>query len=183
MTDPIITTLSILTIVGQAIALIGIITLWVARKNVSGNWLMRFTAANGPLLALIVSSIAVAGSLYLSDVRGFEPCLLCWYQRIAMYPQVILLFIGFFKRDSRAIFYSGIMSAIGFLISGYHYLMQWGVIPEGSCSVVGYYSVSCAKRLVMHFGYITIPLMAVTAFLLIFLIWLAHRKVARTLKP
>ena len=83
-----------------------------------------------------------------------------------MYPQVILLGMAWLKKDYGIILYSLALSVIGALIAGYHYLLQIGLVPSVNCSAVGY-SISCSQRFVMQFGYITIPMMSLTAFLLI----------------
>lgn len=83
-----------------------------------------------------------------------------------MYPQVILLDMSFWRRDKKVIPYSMALSIFGALIAGYHYLIQVGIVSNLPCSAIGY-SVSCVKLFVMQFGYVTIPLMSLIAFLLI----------------
>jgi len=120
-------------------------------------------------LAFTAVLIATLGSLTYSEIIGYEPCKLCWIQRILMYPQVLILGLavwGQHKGNRALIDVSLIMSLIGAMVAFYHYLMQLGIIPEGSCAAVGY-SVSCAERFVMEFGYLTIPMMALSAFLFI----------------
>lgn len=118
------------------------------------------------VLALIVALTSTLGSLFYSEIAGYHPCKLCWFERIFMYPQVILFAVALWKKDKNAIYYSFPLSILGLLLSGYHYLLQRGVAPELNCDAVGY-SPSCAKVFVMEFGYITIPLEAFTGFLLI----------------
>ena len=119
--------------------------------------------------AFLVSLGATVGSLFLSEIAQFEPCKLCWFQRIFMYPQVFLLGIALWKKDLGIYTYSIALSAIGAIIAGYHYLLQIGVAPALPCSAVGY-SADCSQRFILQFGYITIPLMAFSAFLLILLL-------------
>ncbi len=125
-----------------------------------------FFGRHGLLIAFLASLIAMSGSLFYSNVAGFTPCELCWFQRIFMYPQVIILFMALWKKDKKIVDYSLALSVIGALIAGYHYLLQIGVASGLPCSAIGY-SVSCVKLFVMEFGYITLPLMSFTAFLLI----------------
>lgn len=134
-----------------------------------------FFGKHALLFSFFVAIIATAGSLFYSEIAGYEPCKLCWYQRILMYPQVIILGTALIVRDARVRIYSVTLSIAGFLIAGYHYLLQLGIAPNLPCSAVGY-SVSCAKNFVMNFGYITIPLMSFTAFSLILCLWAAHAK-------
>jgi disulfide bond formation protein DsbB len=116
---------------------------------------------------LLVSFLATGGSLFYSEIAGFAPCKLCWWQRIFMYPQLPLFFTAFFLNNRSVFYYSLVLSLIGGMISLYHYLLQFGYLRGGDCLAVGY-SVSCVKRFVAEFGFVTIPLMALTAFLLLF---------------
>lgn len=127
------------------------------------------------ILAFVVAFVAMAGSLVYSEIIGYEPCKLCWFQRIFMYPQVFILGLALIKKDRAAADYSIILSVVGAIIAGYHYLLQRGAVPATTCSVVGY-SVSCAQKFVMQYGYITIPLMALTAFVAIALLMLAYKR-------
>jgi len=127
------------------------------------------------LLGLIVSLVATLGSLYYSEVMGYTPCLLCWYQRIFMYPQVFLFGIALWKNDKRVVRYSIALSLIGGLIALYHYTVQIGIFTTTACSAVGY-SASCSDAFFTTFGYITIPMMAFTAFVLLLILGIARLK-------
>jgi len=172
MTATITTILSILTIIGQIIILkhLALIIFWPNHKY---RELIRKYA---PHLALVAVTIATLGSLFYSEIAGYEPCKLCWAQRIFMYPQVILLITAFAKKRAGAMLaYTLPLSVIGGLIAIYHYLLQLGVVSGVACGVVGY-SVSCAQKFVLTYGYITIPLMAVTAFGLSVVAYFANKK-------
>ncbi len=136
--------------------------------------ILNFLRPKALTLAFIVALTATLGSLFFSDVAGYEPCKLCWYQRIFMYPQILLLGFATFKKDKNIINYSLILAIPGMLIALYHYLMQLGFAPALSCAAIGY-SASCSKEFVLQFGYITIPLMSLTAFLLIILLLLTTK--------
>ncbi|MEN9604622.1 MAG: hypothetical protein RJB39_307 [Candidatus Parcubacteria bacterium] len=167
------TTLSWLTVLGQIFVIAVLIYLLTGRMN---NRLMRFVGRHGVLLGAIVALVAMLGSLSYSNIVGYAPCGLCWWQRIFMYPQVFLLGIAAGKKNvhRQVISYYGIiLSLIGVVIAFAHYLLQRGVI-DFSCETVGY-SVSCAKVFTMNLGYITIPLMAFTAFIMIFVCLLVYR--------
>ncbi|UQZ86343.1 Disulfide bond formation protein C [Paenibacillus konkukensis] len=116
-------------------------------------------------MAWAVSLVAVAGSLFLSEVLGFEPCKLCWFQRIFMYPLVIVLGMACYKNDRRLISYVLPLSVIGGFISLYHYAEQKipGLAKLLPCTV----GVPCNQDYIDWFGIITIPLMALAAFILI----------------
>lgn len=126
---------------------------------------LLFVQKHGMLLAFIVALTATLGSLFYSEILGYEPCKLCWYQRIFIYPQVILLGLALWKKDTHIIKYSLALAIIGGLIATNHYILQVTGVSILPCSAVGY-SVSCSKIFVLRFGYITIPMMAVSASLL-----------------
>jgi disulfide bond formation protein DsbB len=136
--------------------------------RVSRPW-KKITAKIGSysiLAALIVSLTATLGSLYLSESRGFEPCKLCWIQRIFMYPIPILLGVSMYKNLKDVYYYVLPLAGVGAVIAAYHYYFQVSGNPLIPCSTVGF-SVSCSERFFTYYGYITIPWMALTAFLLI----------------
>lgn len=119
-------------------------------------------------MIFIVSLIAMLGSLYFSEFRLYEPCEMCWYQRILMYPIVLLSFIGVIKDDINAGLYVRLMSGIGLLVSTYHYALQ--KIPAFGDSANACMGVSCTVQYINWAGFITIPLLALTAFVVIFIL-------------
>lgn len=164
-------TLGILTIVGQVLAVALVLALITHKRG--GN---EFLGKYAMWFAFLVALTATAGSLFYSEIAGYEPCKLCWIQRIFMYPQVLLLGMALWRKERGMMMYAWVFSLLGGLIAGYHYLLQRGVAPALPCSAVGY-SVDCAKVFVMQYGYVTIPLMAFTAFTLILLFaWIGTQK-------
>jgi disulfide bond formation protein DsbB len=117
-----------------------------------------------PYLAFGTALVATLGSLYYSEIVGFIPCTLCWYQRILMYPLILITLVGILTRDERLPHYVLPLSAIGLGFSIYHYLIQLGVIEHTGVCAVG---VPCNARYVNYFGFVTIPFMAGTAFAII----------------
>ena len=123
-------------------------------------------------LAPVVALVCTLGSLYLSDgghwfsnAPEFPPCKLCWYQRIAMYPQVVVLAIAALRRD-RGVRVTGIvLSAIGGAVSIYHLLVER--YPSLSTSTSCDPTNPCGIKWVERFGYLTIPGMALSGFALI----------------
>lgn len=123
--------------------------------------------------------IATLGSLYLQyfgdiarnisrgnlfpDTGGFEPCLFCWWARILMYPIVIIALVGILTKDEKWAKYSLALSVLGFPISFYHWLTQVFPGESGACGPEGI----CGRIYVEYFGFVTIPLMCWTAFLVI----------------
>ena len=116
-------------------------------------------------IAWIQAIAATAGSLIFSEVLGYAPCLLCWYQRIAMYPLVVIIAVGIILNDKKLVFYALPLSIAGGVIAFLQYLLQLGVLTEASfpCRV----GVSCATREVYYFGFITIPFLSLVSFIII----------------
>ena len=115
-------------------------------------------------LALAVATASTAGSLYLSEIAGYEPCRLCWYQRFAMYPLILVLGYAIWKQSRYAAWTAMVVSGIGIGIAGYHVALQRiDGIGDGSCSV----DVPCTGIYVEELGFITIPTMALVGFVTI----------------
>lgn len=127
----------------------------------------------GIYMAWLVSLIATAGSLYLSEVLHYEPCRLCWFQRIFMYPQVIILGIAAYRNDRSASIYAIPLSVIGGCISIYHYMEQ--KIPAMSKLFPCKVGIPCNFDYLNWWGFITIPFMALVAFVLIVIFTSAAR--------
>ncbi len=164
--------LSILTISAQVLIILFLIFIIFKKKFFN---ILNLLQNNSYLIAFIVALIATSGSLFYSEIAKFTPCILCWYQRILMYPQVILFFIALWKNEKNTVDYHLALSIIGGIIALYHYLLQIGVIPKFiNCSTIGY-SIDCAEKFTMNFGYITIPLMSFTAFALIVILMIINK--------
>jgi disulfide bond formation protein DsbB len=118
--------------------------------------------------AWATSVVAMFGSLYFSEIRQFEPCVLCWYQRILMYPLVLILGIAVVKKHYEIALYTMFFSGIGAGISFYHYLLQKVRFFADSAPTCG--RVPCTGQYINWFGFITIPFLALTAFIIIFII-------------
>ncbi|MFY9493402.1 MAG: disulfide bond formation protein B [Minisyncoccia bacterium] len=161
--------LSALTVLGQ-LGIIILIISRLAKKDLS------FIKNRSLLFSFIIALSAMLGSLFYSKIAGYQPCELCWYQRIFLYPQVFILGLALIKKDFSVVPYIKFLSVIGAIIAGYHYLLQLGWLPSLVCEAVGY-SVSCSQRFVMNFGYITLPLMSFTAFVLILLLITGKEKI------
>ncbi len=114
---------------------------------------------------LLQAGIAMAGSLFFSEVMNLPPCVLCWYQRIAMYPIVILVAIGIIRNDRKTYISVLALALPGLLISIYHNLLYWKILPESIAPCM--LGVSCTTKFFEWFGFITIPFMALFAFVMI----------------
>jgi disulfide bond formation protein DsbB len=165
-----------LVVIAQILIVIYAIGLIIRKKNPDSPF-VKALSENGFILAFLVALAATVGSLYYSDIRGYNPCKFCWFQRIFMYPQVILLGIALWKKDFWMKTYGLILSIIGGVIALNHYILQVSGTSILPCSAVGQ-SVSCSKVFVTHLGYITIPMMALSAFILMTLALLMWKKPA-----
>lgn len=131
-------------------------------------------------LALAVAVTATVGSLYLSDVAGFPPCKLCWYQRIAVYPLVPLLGVAAWRRDRGVRPYALALIALGLPVSLYHVVLERLPSLEGGfCDPAN----PCTIIWVQRFGYLTIPAMAATAQVLVAALLLLVRSPASPVDP
>lgn len=130
------------------------------------------------VFSFIVSLVATLGSLFYSEFLKFQPCILCWYQRIMMYPQVILLYIAIARNEKVIKPYLIALNVVGALIAAYHYLIQR--FPQTAftpCDIAG--GVSCIKGYSYHYGYISIPFMALTAFILNIIFLSIHKEISK----
>ena len=126
-----------------------------------------------PYLAWIIALVATVGSLFFSEVMNLPPCVLCWYQRIAMYPLVLIIGVGIISRDSRMKSYALPLALIGLAISIYHNLLYYGILPESIAPCTQ--GISCTSGQIEWLGFITIPLMALTAFMSVSLCLLFYK--------
>lgn len=126
---------------------------------------MQKRLENSLIFISIVSLVATLGSLYFSEVRGFTPCTLCWYQRIFMYPIVLISGIALFQKNVRIALTTAIFAFIGGSISLYHYGIQKLSFLSDSAPACG--DVPCTGQYINYLGFITIPFLALLAFLLI----------------
>ncbi len=167
-------TLSILTLLGGVWSVITLLLLIIhsfRRKNPVGliERYVKFFGSKAYIGGFIVALTAMSGSLYFSNVAMYTPCVLCWYQRIAMYPLVALFLISLIKRARHITDHVLVLTGIGAVIASFHYYEQITNTQIVTCGVVGF-SQSCNEKFFLTFGYITIPMMALTAFVMIILL-------------
>lgn len=143
--------------------------------------MLRRRDIRDPLLfiAWMISAIALFGSLFFSEVLKYEPCTLCWYERMAMYPLFILLGMAVIRKDYSVSIYSIVFSFIGTVLSLYHYgIQKLPVLADFSISCG---RTSCTEENINLFGFVTIPLLSFIAFLFIFIfslyIWKKNKEV------
>ena len=116
-------------------------------------------------VAWLVGLVATMGSLFFSEVMHLPPCLLCWYQRICMYPLAVVTTVGLATQDRHVSRYMWPLALVGLSVAGYHNLLYYHVIPESLAPCTA--GVSCTDVQIEWLGFITIPLLSLTAFCII----------------
>jgi disulfide bond formation protein DsbB len=169
MTHKTIVTLAVLGVVGQVLAalllLVGLAWLF-GLQTLPG--LVRDAVEGYELwLAFLVAAIATGGSLFFSEIAGFVPCELCWYQRICMYPLAIVTLLAALADDHRAARYLLPLPVVGAGVSVYHILVENGVVGQAQTCLLSAPG-GCATKWIDEFGYMTIPTLALTGFALVF---------------
>ena len=153
--------------VGQVIAglliLVGIA--WLVGLHSPGDLLRGAVEGYELWLVFLVSSIATAGSLFFSEIAGFVPCELCWYQRICMYPLTIVTLLAALANDRRVARYLLPLPIVGAGVSIYHLLVENGVVEQAKACLLSAPG-GCATKWINEFGYMTIPTLALTGFVL-----------------
>jgi disulfide bond formation protein DsbB len=127
----------------------------VSRDALDRDWALLFAA-------WLVAAVATGGSLFISQVIGLPPCVLCWYQRIFLFPLVVVLGFGLFPTDRRVVRYALPLVALGWLVAGYHNLVYAGVVPESLQPCTR--GVSCSEESLELFGVLSIPMLSLLAF-------------------
>lgn len=159
--------------VAMQLVTVGILVALITRSEM-GAALVSSASHHGLALLFILAAVGTGMTLYYSDILGFEPCALCWWQRVFLYPQIVLYGMALLKERYRAtaLDASLVLSAGGLGVALYHHALQMfpNAIP---CPAQG---VSCAQRIVFELGYVTFPMMAVGLFgFLIALIFVVRR--------
>jgi disulfide bond formation protein DsbB len=132
------------------------------------SWPLLFTT-------WIVVTFATLGSLFFSEVMEVPICNLCWYQRITMYPLVLILAMGLFPYDPRAVRTATVLTVVGWLIALFHVLLGAGFIPENvqPCAQ----DIPCSETHISLFGFLNIPLLSILTFSLVgVLLFFTQRK-------
>jgi disulfide bond formation protein DsbB len=134
----------------------------------------NFSSSTFIFLAFLVSLVATLGSLFFSEIMHFIPCSLCWYQRIFMYPLVLLFLINLLYPDDKIFKYSFPLVIIGLLISIYHNLLIYKVIPENLSPCVS--GIPCSVDYLNWFGFITIPLLSFFSYTIILILLILFKR-------
>ena len=135
------------------------------------NWTIIF-------ICWFIASVSTLGSLFFSEIMEFAPCALCWYQRIFMFPLVLILLVGLFPFDKSIIKYALPLASAGWGFAFYHFLLYSGFIPESiqPCSQ----GVSCSETYLDLFGFLTIPILSLLSFsILVALLFILKRSLSK----
>jgi disulfide bond formation protein DsbB len=166
MTHDTIVALAVLSVVGQVLGGLLIVVGLAAAAGVRGPLRALRSALWGYELwaAFVVAAIATGGSLFLSEIAHFVPCELCWFQRICMYPLSIVTLLAALAGDHRVARYLVPLPLVGAGVSIYHILVEnhWVTTPQ-ACQI----GAGCTVKWINQFGYVTIPTLALTAFVLL----------------
>ena len=159
---------AILALLAFATVLVVVVVRTLAVGSATARGWYRDLAAmiepNAMAMAFLVALLATVGSLYFSEIAHFEPCRLCWYQRIAMYPLVIILGLAIVRRDAQVGFYVRVLAAIGACVAAYHVALEWiPALDTGGCGL----GPSCGVIWFRALGFVSLPTLALAAFLLI----------------
>jgi disulfide bond formation protein DsbB len=167
VTHDVIVLLSVLGVVGQVLAglllLVGLA--WIVGLRGPGDAVRAALEGYELWLVFLVSSIATGGSLFLSEIAGFVPCELCWFQRICMYPLTVVSLLAALANDRRVARYLLPLPLVGAGISIYHLLVENGVVKQSQACLISAPG-GCATKWINEFGYMTIPTLALTGFVL-----------------
>ena len=140
-------------------------------EKLDPNWMILFGA-------WLLACAATLGSLFFSEVMDFAPCSLCWYQRIFMYPLVLVLLAGLLPFDGKVVRYALPLAVAGWLVALYHVLLYEGLIPESAapCSQ----GVSCSEEYIELLGFLSIPTLSLLNFTALVALLLLLRKRLRS---
>lgn len=129
-------------------------------------------------IILYLSAVSVLGSLFFSEIMKLPPCVLCWYQRVCMYPIAVIAAVCLWKKDKNLPYFVLPLSLVGTAISIYHNLLYYKIIPESLAPCIN--GISCTTKQLDLFGFLTIPLMALLAFISIDLLALYYHRLHKT---
>lgn len=141
-------------------------------KNSWGREVVAWIGKRSIALGFLVALASMTGSLFYSEIVGFPPCVLCWWQRVFLYPQVILFGMALWKKRSDVFVFSVPLVLLSTIVSFYHQYVYMGGQSLLPCTALG---GACSKIYVMAYGYITIPMMSLTAALYLLLLAWYHK--------
>lgn len=139
--------------------------------------LIMISRKNLLTLVWVISITATLGSLYFSEIAHFPPCVLCWYQRICIYPLTLICFVGLYTKDKNLPLYILPLALIGTCVALFHNLLYYQILPEAAAPCIA--GISCTTKFIEWFGFVTIPLLSLLAFVAIDLLTIYCLKTPR----
>jgi len=140
-------------------------------NTANADWLILF-------ICWLIAGVSTLGSLFFSEIMQFPPCVLCWYQRIFLFPLVFIFASGLYSFGKSVVGYAAPLVAAGWLVALYHNLLYVGIIPESiqPCSQ----GVSCTEEYIDLFGFLTIPMLSLLSFTcILILLFILNRRFSR----
>jgi hypothetical protein len=169
--------LALLALLAEIATVVLVAAVVVRAARPATGWATELLDAVGPVAlagAAAVAIVSMLGSLYYSEVANFPPCRLCWFQRIGMYPLAVILPLAAWRGDRSVWRYAFPLAAGGGLVSAYHVLIErYPSLESGSCDPTNPCSIIWVERL----GYLTIPTMALSGFVLIAVLLLLRKEI------
>ena len=164
-----------LSTVGLQVLTVAFLVLFFWRKKFPDlEGIVSFLEQHGLWIGFALTLVGSALTLYYSEVLGLAACIMCWWQRICLYPQIVILGFAALKKDRNAALSSMALSVIGACVALYQHLLQMGVTSAAPCNAIP--GTDCAARFLFEFGYITFPLMAATLFAFLIVLMLFVRR-------
>lgn len=127
--------------------------------------------------AFVLALVATLGSLYFSEIAGYPPCKLCWIQRLAIFPSLIVLAVGLLRKDSLLHTYILPLTIPGLVVSIYHNLLYYNVFAESKATCEA--GISCTTKYIEWFGFVTIPLLALVTLIGLTILMVLFRQEGR----
>ncbi len=118
--------------------------------------------------------LAIGGSLFFSEIKHFPPCVLCWYQRIFMYPLAIIIAVGILRKDKKVYYYVLPLAIAGMAVAFYQNLLYYKILPESIAPCTA--GVSCTTRFIEWFGFVSIPMLSLISFTFITIGMLVYKR-------
>jgi disulfide bond formation protein DsbB len=134
----------------------------------------KFIVQNILYIGWLQALVATLGSLFFSEIMKFPPCVLCWYQRIAIYPMVILFAVAILRKSKEVYYYALPILIPGLIISVFHNLLYYKVLPEAAAPCTA--GISCTTKFIEYFGFITIPFLALVSFIVMIVCLVIYKK-------
>lgn len=159
-----------LILVGIVAMQILAVLLGLSLLNVPGlKKVKKFFSNRALTFSFLIALASVVGSLYYSEIAAFPACILCWWQRVLIYPQVVLFALALWKGKKDVFLYTNSLSVLGIIVAVYNVIIQTVPSDSAFCDIFAD-TASCTEVYFTGFGYITIPIMSLTALVLLLLI-------------